>query len=85
MEDNGKFVWFVAGAAIGATVALLYAPHSGKDTRRIIHRKTREGREALSESGKEWMEKGRELYEKGLRVADEAAELIERGRKIVEG
>jgi hypothetical protein len=31
------------------------------------------------------MDKGRELYEKGLRVADEAAGMIERGRKIVEG
>ena len=85
MEDNGKFVWFVAGAAIGATVALLYAPQSGRETRRIIKRKTKEGREALTESGREWMDKGRELYEKGLRVADEAAELMERGRRIVEG
>jgi gas vesicle protein len=85
MEENGKFVWFVAGAAIGATVALLYAPKSGKDTRRLIQRKTREGREAISESGRDWMDKGRELYEKGLRVADEAADLIERGRRIVEG
>jgi gas vesicle protein len=85
MEDNGKFVWFVAGAAIGATVALLYAPQSGRETRRVLHKKTRQGREALSESGKEWVEKGRELYEKGLRVADEAADLIERGRKLVEG
>lgn len=85
MEDNGKFVWFVAGAAIGATVALLYAPQSGKETRRVIQKKTRQGREALNESGREWMEKGRDLYEKGLRVADEAADLIERGRRLVEG
>jgi gas vesicle protein len=85
MEDNGKFVWLLAGAAIGATVALLYAPQSGKETRRIIKRKTREGREALAESSRDLMEKGRDLYEKGLRVADEAAEMIERGRKLVEG
>ena len=85
MEDNGKFVWFVAGAAIGATVALLYAPKSGKETRRLIQRKTREGRQAFSESGREWMEKGRDLYGKGVRVADEAADLIERGRRLVEG
>jgi gas vesicle protein len=85
MEENGKFVWFVAGAAIGATVALLYAPQSGKETRRTIQKKTRQGREALNESSREWMDKGRELYEKGLRVADEAADLIERGRKLVDG
>jgi gas vesicle protein len=85
MENNGKLVWFFAGAAMGATLALLYAPQSGKVTRRIISRKTREGREALVDSGRDWVDKGRELYQKGLRVADEAAEMIERGRKIVEG
>ena len=85
MEDNGKFVWLLAGAAIGATVALLFAPQSGRDTRRIIRKKTREGRAALAENSRDLMDKGRDLYEKGLRVADEAAELIERGRKIVEG
>ncbi len=82
---NGKFVWFVAGAAIGATIALLYAPQSGKETRRVIKKRTREGRETLSEASRDLVDKGRELYEKGLRVADEAAEMIERGRRLVEG
>jgi gas vesicle protein len=84
-NNPGNFLWFVAGAAIGATVALLYAPQSGEKTRKILKARTREGREALMENSQELMDKGRELYEKGLRVADEAAELIERGRKIVEG
>jgi gas vesicle protein len=85
MENTGKFIWFFAGAAIGATLALLYAPQSGRATRRIIGRKTREGREAMADAGREWIDKGRDLYEKGLRVADNAAEMIERGRRIVEG
>ena len=84
-DNSGNFVWFMAGTAIGATIALLYAPQSGRETRRIIKKKTREGREALIDNSQELMAKGRELYEKGLRVADEAAELIERGRRIVEG
>jgi len=84
-QDNGSLVWFVAGAAVGASIALLYAPHSGRDTRRLIGKKTRQGREALSDTGRDLAEKGRELYEKGLRVADDAADLIERGRKLVEG
>jgi gas vesicle protein len=83
--DNGKFVWFVAGAAIGASIALLYAPQSGKETRRVIKKRTREGRETLVESSRDLVDKGRELYEKGLRVADEAADMIERGRRLVEG
>ena len=84
-QDNGSLIWFVAGAAVGASIALLYAPHSGRDTRRLIGRKTRQGREAFLETGRDLADKGRELYEKGLRVADDAADLIERGRKLVEG
>jgi gas vesicle protein len=84
-NNGGNLVWFIAGAAVGASIALLYAPQSGKETRRLIKKKTREGREALAESAGDLMDKGRELYEKGLRVADEAAEMIERGRRLVEG
>jgi gas vesicle protein len=85
MADNNKFLWFVTGAALGASVALLYAPQSGRETRRIIKRKTREGREVLAESGRDIVDTGRDLYKKGRRVADEAAELFERGRRLVEG
>jgi gas vesicle protein len=85
METRGNLVWFVAGAAIGATIALLYAPQSGRETRRIIKRKTREGREAIADASGDLWEKGRDLYEKGLKVADDAAEMIERGRRMVEG
>jgi gas vesicle protein len=85
-EDYGnKAVWFVAGIAIGATIALLYAPASGEVTRRKIARKTQEGRDALSESGKDMLDRGREMYERGRKLADDAAEMFDRGRKIVEG
>lgn len=84
-EDNGsKLIWFFAGAAIGATVALLYAPQSGVDTRRLIGDKARTGKDALTESGHQLMDRGRELYDRGRRMADEAAEMFERGRKIVD-
>ena len=84
-NNGGSLVWFFAGAAVGASIALLYAPQSGKDTRKLIKKKTKESREALAEHAGDLMDKGRELYEKGLRVADEAAEMIERGRRLVEG
>jgi gas vesicle protein len=85
-EDYGsKVVWLMAGVAIGATVALLYAPASGEQTRRTIAKRTREGRESIAESGKEMLERGKEMYEKGRKMADDAAEMFERGRKIVEG
>jgi gas vesicle protein len=84
-DNTSRFVWFVAGVAIGSTIALLYAPHSGEKTRRMIGRKAREGREVLTDGGRELVDKGRELYEKGRKVADSAAEMIERGRRMVEG
>ncbi len=85
-EDNtSKVIWFLAGAALGATIALLYAPASGEVTRRRIVRKAEQGREAVAESGKEVLERGRDLYDKGRKIAYEAADLVDRGRKLVQG
>ena len=84
-EDNGKLGWFLAGAVIGAGVALLFAPKSGKDTRRYIGETSKEGQKAMEASGKELMDRGKELYERGKKIADDAAELFERGRKLVQG
>jgi gas vesicle protein len=84
-DSNGSsIVWFCAGAAVGAAIALLYAPASGQVTGREIARRTEEGRAALAESGKEMYDRGREMYEKGRKLADEASEMFERGRKLVE-
>jgi gas vesicle protein len=85
-RNNGDgLVWFLAGAALGASVALLYAPQSGDRTRRMIGRKLADGREALEEQGSELLDKSRELFEKGRKVADDAAELFEKGRSMVKG
>jgi gas vesicle protein len=84
-EDSpSRMLWFVAGAAIGASVALLFAPYSGERTRHIIARRTEEGRDALTESGKDLLAKGQEMFERGRKLVDEAAEMFERGRKVVE-
>lgn len=85
-QDGGdKLVWFVAGAAIGAAIALLYAPASGEETRAKLLEKANEGGDLLGDRGRELMDRGRELYSKGKSMADEAADIFERGRKIVEG
>jgi gas vesicle protein len=84
-DNTGKLIWFVAGAAIGSTIALLYAPQTGENTRRMINKKTRKSREALEDVGRDLYDRGRDLYEKGRRVADDAADLFERGRKMVDG
>jgi gas vesicle protein len=84
-DDGSRFVWFLTGAALGAAIALLYAPQSGEQTRKLIGRKAREGRDVLADQGEELIDRGKELFERGRKVADEAAELFERGRKLVEG
>ena len=85
MDNSGKFVWFFAGAALGATVALLYAPQSGEDTRRYLNKKAKKGRAAIADVSRDALDKGRELYEQGRKLADDAADLFERGRKLVKG
>lgn len=84
-ETGGKILWFVAGVAVGASVALLFAPATGKHTRRAIAKKTEEGRAAIAESGRDMIERGKEMFERGRELADEAADMFERGRKLVEG
>ncbi len=85
-EDNGsKALWFVAGAAVGATLALLFAPASGEVTRRRIGRTAAKGRDYFEEAGRDVLDRGKGLYEKGRKLADDAADLFERGKKMVEG
>jgi gas vesicle protein len=84
-EYSDKALWFVAGAAIGATLALLFAPSSGEVTRRRIGRAAASGKDYVAEAGRDVMDQGRGLFEKGRKIADDAAELFERGKKMVEG
>lgn len=83
-DNTTRLVWFIAGAALGAAIALLYAPASGAETRRRLRKSAEEGRAKLVDSGKEFVERGRELYDKGKKIADEAAELFEKGRQVVQ-
>jgi gas vesicle protein len=85
-EDNtSKVAWFFAGAAIGAAIALLYAPQTGEETRRQIGDAAARGKDRLADSGRDIAERGRELFDRGRKMADEAADLMESGRKLVQG
>ncbi len=84
-RDNSGVVWFVAGAAIGASLALLFAPQSGEATRRYIRRRAEESRDLLDERGRDLADRGRELFERGKRLADEAADIFEKGKKLADG
>ncbi len=53
------------GAGIGAVVALLYAPKTGKETRKMISRKAEDSVDFVSERGREFRRQAGEALEKG--------------------
>jgi gas vesicle protein len=52
-NTKSKLGFFIAGAGIGAVVAALYTPKSGRETRRLIASKAEEGKDYLEYRGKE--------------------------------
>ena len=86
-QDNlaNNIGWFVAGAVVGMTAAILLAPQSGKKTRRLIADKTQQGKEAVADTGKEVYDRSKEMIDKGRQMVEDAADLFERGRKLVRG
>ena len=82
MSNNGSsagtiLMAFAIGALAGATVALLYAPASGDETRRKLAERAREGRDRAEEFARE----GREFIN---RQRDNVAAAVERGREAFE-
>jgi gas vesicle protein len=76
-DDNGAgtvVVAFVLGALTGAAVALLMAPATGEETRRILADKAREGRDRANEAARQ----GREMLNKQRENLNTA---FERGRE----
>ena len=62
MDKNPIFA-FLAGAAAGAVMALLFAPDKGSETRSKISRKAEEGLEAAKALKESLKESGNELKE----------------------
>ena len=60
---------FLLGAGVGAAVALLLAPESGEQTRKLIAKKADEGKAYVASRGRE--------------IKDQAGELVEKGKDLV--
>jgi gas vesicle protein len=76
-NDSGAgtvVVAFVLGAITGAAVALLVAPASGEETRKLLAEKAREGRAKAGEAARQ----GRELWKQQRETLNDA---FERGRE----
>jgi len=70
-------VAFLLGAVTGAAAALLMAPASGEETRRVLADKAREGRQRATEAARQ----GREFVN---RQKDTISTAIDRGREAYE-
>ena len=81
-SGSNSAAWFLTGVTIGAALAMLTAPKSGKDSRQYL---TDKGKETLGDTGKNFVESSKELFERGRELVNDAADLFERGRKLVKG
>ena len=84
-QAASNVAWFLTGAFIGAAAAILYAPQSGKETRKYLLDKTQEGREAVESAGQDIAEASKDMFDRGRQLVDDAADLFDRGRKLVKG
>jgi gas vesicle protein len=84
-STSSKLAYFLIGGGIGAVIALLFAPRSGKETREIIAQKAVEGKELLTSAGKNVSESVSTYLEKGKEVVntqrDQLTAAIEAGKQ----
>ena len=69
----------VAGGIIGAGVALLFAPQSGKRTRRDIARFSRKVKDQAADAVEEFAESVHDMVDS---VSDKAADLLDKGKDL---
>ncbi len=80
-----KALFFVLGGFIGAAIALLLAPRSGEETRRLIAMKTRESADFIANRAKEVSEKTGGMVDRGKELLqqqrDQLAAALEAGKQ----
>jgi gas vesicle protein len=75
---GGVLLAFLLGAFTGAAVALLYAPHTGRETRDLLGEKADEARKRAADAAEKAAVRGREALNQGRDTLNTA---IERGRE----
>ena len=67
--SSNEFTYFGIGAALGAAAAILLAPKSGPETRKVLRSKAEEGTDYLASRASD--------------MRDTAAEAVNRGKKVI--
>ncbi len=68
-EEGSKFAYFAFGLGLGLAIGVLFAPKSGEETREFIRSKADESKEFLRRRGEE--------------LRDQAEDLVDRGKTVV--
>ena len=71
---------FLSGAAVGAAVALLFAPKTGAQTRKDIRRFSKKAVTQLDDLQNDFREQINGGYEQVIEVFDNVKEYVEEGR-----
>jgi gas vesicle protein len=84
MSNNSvgdKFLYFLAGAGVGAVFALLFAPKSGRETREMLAKTAADSRDYLSNKAAE----GRQFVENaGRKATDDFSSFIDRSKEALQ-
>lgn len=85
-NDGSSFAWFVAGLAMGAAAAVLFAPRSGQETRDSLAKAASKGRDFADRKRREATEIGREAYAQGREAVQDTLEtskgILAQGREL---
>jgi|GEM_PF-285995 gas vesicle protein len=73
-QGAGAIVVLMLGLAIGAVIALLYAPREGKKTRKMLSREGKKTRRSLSKELGSSLDSGREMADEALKDTVKALE-----------
>ena len=84
MEEKGRWgdraLYFMIGGLVGATVALLFAPRSGEETREYLANKVRDGKDVLRDKVKTAKE---QFLETKDHLESSAKEMLSKGKEAV--
>jgi gas vesicle protein len=79
-KSGEKLLYFLIGGFVGASVALLFAPKSGEETRQLIGDRYRTGADNVTkrvQAGREYVTSTRQ------NLGDKFSETVDKGKEIV--
>jgi gas vesicle protein len=88
MSDNrtNNIGWFLAGLGLGSVVAILFAPKSGRDTRKAIVTAVDDGREHLASLGRDARQQVSDWVDSGKKIVNTKRQVnaaVDAGREAI--